>query len=381
MSVKKGIITFLSCWLVLNASAMPVRDTTDNDGLTHHVGVNIRPSLIMPTHGFYNGWNPTGKPLRLGGSAHLQYAFAIPETITYQGIGTGIQTFLCHEYVGTPVSLYIYQGAELLRLNPDLSLGYEWNFGLSMGWVDDNGVVSSSANAYINVGLMLNYRLGKDWSITAGPEYTHFSNGDTSFPNGGANTVNFRIGAIRTLEKRTRIPAILQKQESPAGSRTAYDVTIYGAWRADRSLIDGDLELINDAFAVAGINFNPLYKVGKHLAFGPSLDLLYDRSANLITYYTGEEEDPVLQYRFPSFSRQYAIGLSVRGEVIMPIFSVNVGAGYNLIHRGKDLKGLYGIFNLKTSLTERLYMNIGYRLSSVLYSHNLMFGLGYRFGL
>lgn len=49
-----------------------------------------------------------------------------------------------------------------------------------------------------------------------------------------------------------------------------------------------------------------------------------------------------------------------------------------MLYSGKELNCLYGMFNLKTSLTERIYLNIGYRLSSVLYSHNMMFGLGYR---
>lgn len=374
--MKKGILLLLLACHMIQAKAETSRNTTYRDGLTHHVGVNVRPSYIMPTHGFYNGWNPIGKPLRAGGSAHFQYAFSIPETITYQGVGAGIQTFLCHEYVGTPVSLYIFQGAELLRPNPKLTIGYEWNFGLSFGWVTDNMVVSSSANAYINVGILLKYRLGRSWCLTAGPDYTHYSNGDTSFPNGGANTVNFRIGAVKTFDSKTPASRISESRLSHNMSGLVYDVTIYGSWRADRTILDGKLELINDSFGVAGLNVNPLYRVGRHLGFGPSLDLLYDRSANLLTCYEGEEN--TLKYDMPHFSKQFAAGLSVRGEVIMPFFSVNVGAGYNIIHKGNDLKGLYGIFNLKTSLSEHLYLNIGYRLSSVLYSHNLMFGLGYR---
>jgi hypothetical protein len=62
----------------------------------------------------------------------------------------------------------------------------------------------------------------------------------------------------------------------------------------------------------------------------------------------------------------------------MPIFAVNVGAGYNFTMGSSDLRGLYGIFVLKAFLTDSIYLNIGYRLSTVLYSHNLMFGLGWR---
>ena len=53
-----------------------------DNALEHAVGVNVRPSYIVPTHGFYNGYNPLGRPLRVGGSAHLNYSFSFsPESV------------------------------------------------------------------------------------------------------------------------------------------------------------------------------------------------------------------------------------------------------------------------------------------------------------
>jgi hypothetical protein len=63
----------------------------------------------------------------------------------------------------------------------------------------------------------------------------------------------------------------------------------------------------------------------------------------------------------------------------MPIFSVNVGGGYNVLQFGPDLKGFYGIFSLKAFLTEKFYLNVTYRLGQTNYAHNMMFGLGWRF--
>ena len=42
------------------------------------------------------------------------------------------------------------------------------------------------------------------------------------------------------------------------------------------------------------------------------------------------------------------------------------------------MKRFYAIFNLKAFLTDRLFLLIGYRLSSLQYTHNLMFGIGWR---
>ena len=142
-------------------------------------------------------------------------------------------------------------------------------------------------------------------------------------------------------------------------------------------IIGSRLHIINEAFLTAGLQFNPLYHFNGYLSAGPSLDLLYDRSANLNA---SVDEEHVLTYSSPAFINQCAAGISVRGELKMPIFAVNIGIGYNFSRRGSDLRGIYGIFALKAFVTESIFLNIGYRLSTVLYSHNLMFGLGWRFG-
>jgi hypothetical protein len=142
-------------------------------------------------------------------------------------------------------------------------------------------------------------------------------------------------------------------------------------------LVNGHLNIIDKAFPIAGIQVNPLYHFNKHLSAGASLDIIYHRSANLIA---SVDENEQLSYIYPSFLRQTAAGVSVRGELKMPVFAVNIGAGYNFTGAGSDLRGLYGVFALKTFLTDSLFLNVGYRLGTVLYAHNLMFGLGWRFG-
>lgn len=335
----------------------------------------------MPTHGFYNGYNSMGKALRFSESTHINYAFEIsPES--YQGIGVGVQSFFAHDLIGTPVSVYLFQGAPVLALNGKFSLDYEWNFGLSGGWKGDQDLMGSSCNVYINVGLFARWRMSQAWDLIVGPEYTHYSNGDTSFPNSGANTVNFRLGFrgyINRPEDYKCDPKIFsfEKSHLSFAQHLTYDITAFGAWRSDRMLVDGHLHIIDKAFPIAGIQFNPLYHFNKHLSAGASLDLIYDSSANLIA---SVDENKQLSYSYPSFMRQCAAGLSVRGELKMPVFAVNIGAGYNFAGAGSDIRGLYGVFALKTFLTDSLFLNVGYRLGTVLYAHNLMFGLGWRFG-
>ena len=335
-----------------------------------NVVINLRPTYVVPTHGFYYGWNTSGKPLRTAFSGDIQYTFSSQGHFAYQGAGIGVHSFFAHDLLGTPVSIYLLQGAPLLQVCKGLRLGYEWNFGLSAGWKNNGTVTVSALNAYINVAALFDLRISDYWSLMFGPGYTHFSNGDTKFPNGGANTLNFRIGAKYNLQGNNdegveRIFAP-EPHKKAFKDNISYDLTALGGWRADR-FIDDERNLVidNSAYTLIGLQFNPSYHFNEYLSLGPSLDLVYDASANR-NFNKG-------------FLIHCAVGVSARGEISMPIFSVNVGGGYNVLQSGPDLKGFYGIFSLKAFLTEKLYLNVTYRLGQTSYAHNMMFGIGWRF--
>ena len=272
--------------------------------------------------------------------------------------------------------MYVFQGSRIADLSPKISLECEWNLGVSYGW-KVNEVVGSRCNIYINVGIPVTWHISPQWDLSFGPEYTHFSNGDTRFPNGGANTVGCRIGITGKFNARDneKAPGHLmtgsenELKEHTFSERISYDICLYGAWRADR-LLDGlKLHIINRPFPTGGVNFNPLYRLNRYFSVGPGLDVMLDRSAGL-TDPTGDS--------YPPLCRQMALGLSFRGELTMPFFSINLGAGYNILNGSHDLQGFYTTYNLKAFVSEKFFLNIGYRLSSVNYSHNLMFGIGVR---
>ena len=64
---------------------------------------------------------------------------------------------------------------------------------------------------------------------------------------------------------------------------------------------------------------------------------------------------------------------------VLPIFSINLGVGYNVFQQGEDTQGWYQILALKTSLTHHLFLHVGYQLSKFKDPNNLMLGLGWRF--
>lgn len=381
-----SIAILLLSGFILNASG---RDSALFHDMTHRITAEVRPVYNMPTHGFYRGFNDYREAMPMAASAHLKYSFSLnPESslgklypTAYQGVGIAVHSFFNHKLTGTPVILYIFQGSRIADLGRNVSLDCEWNLGASYGW-KVNEVVGSRFNIYINVGLPLTWHISPQWDLSFGPEYTHFSNGDTRFPNGGANTVGVRLGVTGRMNSPAaeRAPGRLmtgsedELKSRSFAERLSYDISIYGAWRADRHMEGLHLTLVNKAFPLGGINFNPLYRLNRYFSVGASADLMIDRSADL----KGVINEEVLDIEYPAILRQTACGLSLRGELTMPFFSINLGAGYNILTAADDLRGFYTTYNLKAFISEKLFLNIGYRLSSVLYSHNLMLGFGFR---
>ena len=358
---------------------------------------NLREGYLLNTHPFFGGENKFNGPMRSAGSVHLKYAFRFdphsrwgsqyPDV--YQGIGLACHTFRNREEIGVPWSAYVFQGAPIARLAPSLTLDYEWNFGVSWGWKKydpqlnpRNMVVGSKMNAYINLGWLLNWQINNDWRLTAGVDVTHFSNGNTHYPNAGVNTVGGRVSLIRTFGTHSYRTSVESRRKARAEIERyfSYDVVLYGVTRRKGIIWPDDRVLVPGAFGVAGININPMYNLNACFRAGISLDAQYDESANIKDHVVGDDRSAEnIRFYRPPFREQFGVGLSLRAELVMPIFSINLGVGHNVFYQGEDLKGFYQIAALKTSITRRLFLHVGYQLRNFKDPNNLMLGLGYRF--
>ena len=332
--------------------------------------------------------------MRKSVSAHLKYSFRFhPESHngklyphTYQGIGISYHSFFDKAEIGTPVSVYAFQGSRIARLSSRLSLDYEWNFGASFGWEKYhpgtntyNYVVGSKINAYINLGFLLNWQLATGWRLTAGIDLSHFSNGNTQYPNAGVNTVGGKIGLVHTFGENAGMMMSDRLTTQHIKPHISYDIVLYGASKRKGVIKPDEAYLAPGSFGVLGFNFNPMYNFHKYFRAGASLDVQYDESANIKEYEADYNDQAEHQFYRPPFKEQLAIGLSVRGELVMPIFTINVGIGYNVYHKCTDTQGMYQILALKTSITRDLFLHVGYQLSKFKDPNNLMLGIGYRF--
>lgn len=397
VNVRFLLMMALLCVTVPSAYAFELDSVPAHSRTVSRVGVDMRYGWVPPTNSYIRGGNHLNRTIIANAAAHLRYDFSFTDATafgrvypgTYQGVGVGANTFFQSSLLGTPVAVYVFQGAPVFRFSSRLWLGYEWNFGASFGWKkydetdnDQNMVIGSSANAYINVSFLINYRLSGRWRLWCGVDGSHYSNGNTSWPNAGGNTIGARIGISYALGNESAscgrvAPSAteLMEYESPLWS---YDLMAYGAARKRVVSCGGDPSLVPGNFGVAGIQFAPMRRFNRFFRAGVSADIQYDESSNLSSHWVNGTYDDDIKFYRPGFIKQVSVGLSARAELNMPIFSVNVGFGRNLIGPA-DSRKFYQLLALKTFVTRHLFLHTGYQLSNFKDPNNLMIGVGYRF--
>lgn len=381
------------------ADTAKVKNTNINKKPTHFVGLDIRPSYVFPTHDFFKGMNNNGKKINSTFSGHLKYGFKFsPDSkmgklypYAIQGIGVGYNTFYNSKEIGNPIAVYVFQTSRIATVSPKLSVDYEWNFGASFGWKKydvennpNNMVVGSKINAYINLGFFLNWQVAANTNLKAGIGITHYSNGNTNYPNAGVNTIGASVGITRSFGGGGSYNGTPEKIYRPLFDRyISYDLIVYGATRKKGVFPENNSPLlVPGSFGILGLNFNPLYNISRYFRAGLSLDIQYDESANIGKHIANEfipstPED--LKFFKPPFKEQFSTGLSVRAEIVMPIFSINLGIGKNFICKGSDTNSFYQTFVLKTNITKNIFLHTGYQLYRFKDPNNLMLGIGYRF--
>lgn len=263
-------------WLVLVSACITAagRDSLSTRKVQHEISVAASAGYNLPSHGYYNGFNPAGRPIYANSSLHLEYGFGFNNRTrlgglypgTTQGVGVSALTFYDHELMGTPAFAYIFQTGRILNLSPVLGLDYRWDLGGSFGWKKTE-MIGSGANIYVNVGLMLTWDISDCLSLHAGPQFSHCSNGDTRYPNGGANLMDLRVGVTGHLGRSATEPDrnVIDEYESglrAAGfaDRMSYDLIICGGWRAGK-VTSGTYALINEPFPFVAVNFAPSYRL------------------------------------------------------------------------------------------------------------------------
>lgn len=376
------------------------KDSIDHKPLIHHFSVDAGVDYVASSvEDDIRDKIPTQEKIFVNSAVpvNLKYSFSFTDSSLphylpggYQGIGVGIlnlggaqpQGFSKATHnIGYPVLAYIFQGGPFHNFNKKLYLNYEWNFGAAFGWKPwseankyFNLTVGSQVNAYLNLNLHLVWRINKNTELFGGVAVSHFSNGNTSFPNPGVNSFGVRFGLIYTLNPpKESYPEV--SPDTIKKRKLEYDISIWGATRK-RVYRGGETPvLLPGHYACAGISFAPMYNLNRWWRLGGSADIQWDRSSDMKRYYIEGSTTENIKFSSPNFFRQISVGISAHGELRMPIFAVNVGIGANII-APQENRGTYQNITLKTYILPELFLNIGYQLRNFHQQSSLMLGLG-----
>ncbi len=371
----------------INASADTI---PQNNKPVWHIGAELTPSMVVRATDFLKGNNLENKSIDMSLTPSVKAGFSfnpnsrIGRTYPglYQGIGLDMRTFFAPKLMGTPVSVFVYQGAPFARFGSRLTLGYEWEFGLAFGWKyhheelqDNNGCIGTPVTAHMGAALKLQYSLTDRLLLSVALKGAHFSNGNTESPNGGINTIGLGIGLTYILNP-TKQDTQLAAPADADRPEWFYDIMAFGAVRKRIVSVNPVNDVCPGKFAVAGLQFAPMRKFNRWFAAGPALDFHYDESAGIEPYYAGGIGNTIIFYR-PPLGKQLSLGLSAHAELTAAIFAVNAGIGYEFICPVGD-KPFYQSLTLKAFITRKLFLNIGYRLGNFSQPQNLMLGVGVR---
>ena len=388
----KRHLSLLTILAAASAMASSPADSTRNagpiDGIT--ISASATGSYIIPTNAFLRDNNDNKAVV----TPDVRAGFSFSPSTRYgrlykgvtQGIGVNWNAILPHSTLGYPTGVFLYQNVRLFTWGR-LSAEAGWDFGITMPWRHfdhethpTNTAIGAPANALLGVNAGAAYRINDRLSLNAALTLRHYSCGNTYQPNAGVNSIGLKLGVVYSImtADKTRPAVAPLPDDFEAGMQ--YDVTVYGATRKRVVKDSSDDRIIAPGkFGVAGINFAPMYAFNPYLRAGVSLDIQYDESANLdrhlVDYTYG---DDVHFYRQP-FSECVSAGLSVRGELTLPIFSINAGIGYNVLAKG-NLRAFYQTLALKAYVYRGAFLQIGYQLHDFHEPNNLMIGFGYTFG-
>ena len=361
------------------------------------IAVNFTEGFALPSQKIApNGSDKTPRfsalTLKYGLSARgdcwEDYLYGLP----YRGIGVYLPEFSNKVDLGDPFSVFLFQGGRLARINRIVSVNYEINLGLSFNWKHYDVVqrpwlmaLGSSTNVHLAGNWYFKWRLSRYVDLQTGVSITHFSNGALRTPNNGLNLASAYVGLAYNLhpekkdkvltEAGTYIPPKFEKSRVHDLSFIATTRTI----KMDTTGTNARCKYPKRHFKVAGINYSYMVHNTRRFMWGPSVEALYDESSNAVI--TGDTDPYTNEYteyvRLGKVTDRFSVGLSLKGELTMPGYSIFANLGYDVLHNNKRDKSLYQIYGLKVYLTDNLSASFAVRSTNLTRSQFLYLNLGY----
>ncbi len=352
---------------------------------------------VLPTNEYVGGGGgPTAysaATLKFGtysrGECWEDIAYGMP----YGGVGFYAARFygVTRGEIGTPMSLFVFQGAHLASLSPRLHFNYEWNLGLSFGWEPydpfdnpSNIAIGSTVNAHIAFNFYFNWYLSRHMDLNLGVNLTHFSNGASRMPNAGINTAapmielvyNFNRDAGSNIYASCPLPP-------PFLRHIDHDISMTISSRQTTFKSGGDtglpLPYIDRKFKVLGVSYAMLFANAYKYKWGPAVDFIYDESSGVKAWReglpgSGAEYERV---QLGPMGQRISLGAGVRGELTMMRYSIFATVGWNAVWGNHKDTRAYQVLGLKAYLSRNFFGTFGIRASKFSSAQYLYWSLGY----
>lgn len=357
------------------------------------ITVALNGGVVLPTNDFIiqSKSTPTfsSASLKYGyaatGSRWQDYAYGMP----YGGVGFMVASFFDQQALGNPFALYAFQGTTLSQLSAKTKLNFEWNLGASFNWKPydpfdnpDNIALGSTTNVYVGANIYTRFELNPNWDLHTGVGISHFSNGASRLPNKGLNLISAFVELKYNFNKNSKYE--LGKTLTPPRiePRFDYDFLVNISSRQKKFDTTGTKlpsQFIDKNFSVFGITFAPMIVKSYKYKYGAGIDLLYDESSGASAWRELNTKDGKLydRVKLGRFGERISVGISAKGELVMPMYSIFANLGYNVIHGNKSDKRLYQVMGIKAYLKENLFGTFGIRATNFSKAQYLYWSLGY----
>ncbi len=392
------LLILTACWFAGNLSAhtsLPADSMgTVKKSYPQFFAFNTMGGIVLPT----NDYIKAGNSLPAYSSVSFKYGIGsrgdtwqdVAYGMPYYGVGVYAAKFYNKNALGTPISVYLFQGGNLAEYNSKWSLKYELQLGMSFNWKPfdafdnpDNIALGSAVNAHIGANLYLKRQLSPVWDLNFGLGLTHFSNGANQLPNKGLNLVapfvelayNFNRDARRDPGKETFTPP-------PLEDRIDYDIIFTSSSRQIRVDTAGTglpSRLLDKNFKVLGLSYATMFVRSYKYKWGPSLELVYDESSGVKVWRQQHPVDGMYYDRIKlgEFHERFSLGLSIKGEMTFPYVSFFANLGYNILHGNDYDYRLYQILGAKAYIKDNLFATFGIRAARLSKAQYLFWSIGY----
>jgi hypothetical protein len=320
------------------------------------------------------------------GNRWTDFAYGMP----YYGVGVGFYGF-GNPQIGNPISIYLLQGATINTPSRRYTVKYEWNLGTSFNWKKynpvtnpDNVYVGAPMNIYFAANFFHIYELSKEIDLSAGITFNHVSNGATRMPNSGVNSLAASVGLTYHFNRDRIISEYNPSLHPPVYEemRLISDFSFHSTVRQRKYSPEKtglSSKYIDKKFMVAGASYSLLHMPDYKYRYGGSLDLIYDESAGFTAKKIGENPDgsDMAEFCEGNVIGRFALGLSGRGEIVMPRYSVSGQLGYDIIKGKKQDHRLYQVLSVRIPLWNNIYGSFILRVQKLSKAQYMFLGIGY----